>query len=361
MPLLSSFGIPANNITAVVGAGGYTAGSGTLTLFTGQGALFPALGANQFYRITVIQQAYAYLPTVTLANLTIYMATGKSVDSLTGVTAFEGTTDRNYNAGDVVDIRVTAGTINDIQTALVNLNTQVNAADFLMPLSQATVSITGTTALNSDAFGRMHVCSGTSANYTVTLPSPATNAGKFIGLIMSSALTKVVTILRNSSDLIDGTPTRLMWAKETATLFCDGTHWIKVSGKSIPMACQMTIAAQQAIIDSAFVLITLNTTVFDNTGQMADTTNHLIRVVRPGSYEVLAQASWVGMPAISLNTQMRIDRNGNDEAIHSLAYVPTGMPRPCSQLMSSRAANVADYLRRKSCKLQGRQPTSGTQ
>ena len=84
-------------------------------------------------RITVIQQAYAYLPTVTLANLTIYMATGKSVDSLTGVTAFKGTTDRNYNAGDVFDIRVTAGTINDIQTALVNLNTQVNAADFSCP------------------------------------------------------------------------------------------------------------------------------------------------------------------------------------------------------------------------------------
>lgn len=120
----TSFGLPANNIVAAVVAGGYTSGSGVINLVAGQGAQFPALGANQFYRLTVIQNSVAYSALATPSNFTIFKATGLTTDQFTGVTAIEGTTDRNYVSADVVDVRVTAGSLTDIQTAVNTLEGQ---------------------------------------------------------------------------------------------------------------------------------------------------------------------------------------------------------------------------------------------
>lgn len=117
----ASFAVPANNLTCIVGPGGYTAGSGVLTLAAGQGANFPAINGGQFYRITVIQAAFAYSPAASLSNLTIFRASTLAVDTFTGVLAIEGTTDRNYASGDSVDVRVTAGTISDIQNQILNM------------------------------------------------------------------------------------------------------------------------------------------------------------------------------------------------------------------------------------------------
>lgn len=116
--MTTAFAVPANNIVSTVGAGGYTSGSGTLTLSTGQGANYPALTGSQFYRLTVIQAAYAQSPSASLSNLTIFRASALAGDTFTGLVATESTTDRSYASGDSVDIRVTAGTIGDIQTAL---------------------------------------------------------------------------------------------------------------------------------------------------------------------------------------------------------------------------------------------------
>lgn len=115
---LTPFAVPANNIVASVGSGGYTMGSGTLALNTGDGSKFPSLSGSQFYRLTVVQQAVAYSGTATTANLTIFKATSLVADTFSGVTTLEGTTDRNYVSGDVVDVRVTSGTVGDIQSAI---------------------------------------------------------------------------------------------------------------------------------------------------------------------------------------------------------------------------------------------------
>jgi hypothetical protein len=123
----SSFALPLNNVVAVVGPAGSTAGSTTLTLAAGQGGRFPALGGLQFYRLTVVQQAYAYDPLADAARYTIYKATGRSGDTFTGLVAIEGTTDRSYVGGDVVDVRVTGGSLDDIHTAINALETR-NAA-----------------------------------------------------------------------------------------------------------------------------------------------------------------------------------------------------------------------------------------
>lgn len=115
---MTSFATPLNDASASVGPGGYAAGSGVLTLAAGGGAMFPSLSAGQWYRITVIQRQWAYSPSATLVNYTIYKATAVSGDTLTIAGPIEGTTDRNYAPGDVVEVRVTAGTIGDLQGAV---------------------------------------------------------------------------------------------------------------------------------------------------------------------------------------------------------------------------------------------------
>jgi hypothetical protein len=144
------------------------------------------------------------------------------------------------------------------------------------------VSVTTTATLT---IGKRHVCSGTSADYTVTLPAASGNAGKQIQVRMASGLTKLVTVDGNSTELIDGAQTRVMWANEVAVLECDGTGWTKIGGKSIPFAArQRASATQTPVTSNTNVLMTLGTTVYDNSGLASDTANSRVVIPRTGVY-----------------------------------------------------------------------------
>jgi hypothetical protein len=151
------------------------------------------------------------------------------------------------------------------------------------------VSITGTTTLTSTAFGKLHQCSGTSANYAVTLPAASGNAGKIISFQMVSGLTKLVTITGNGSETIDGSNTRIMWANETAVLYCDGTSWTKIGGKTIPMigAMYKSGATQTVATATDTKIVTQSVSSFDTgVSGMADTTNSRIIIQRAGRYNI---------------------------------------------------------------------------
>lgn len=119
MAYVTTFATPLNNVSSKIGASGYTAGSGTIVLSSGGGAQFPNPVSPNYYRITVIAAAFAYVPTASSANYTIFPVTAVSSDTLTIGAPLDGTSDRNYAEGDVVEIRETAGTIQDIQTRVV--------------------------------------------------------------------------------------------------------------------------------------------------------------------------------------------------------------------------------------------------
>lgn len=159
-------------------------------------------------------------------------------------------------------------------------------ADMLSPLVAAEVSVTAAATATID---RMHVCSGTTADYTLTLPAASGNAGRFVGVRMAPGLTRWVTIDGNASELIDGALTRMMWATESAILFCDGAGWTKISGKSVPIRTNMrTNGVQTSLTAAAWNRIPMATVVDDNTSALAvpagDTTNGRVRALRPGSY-----------------------------------------------------------------------------
>ena len=161
------------------------------------------------------------------------------------------------------------------------------AGDFLSPLVNDEISVSGTYTLE---IGRMHSCSGSSSDYTVTLPPASGNAGKFVGVRMSAALSRLVKLKGNSSELIDGKNERVMWRGESAVLMCDGGSWSKISGKTIPVYASMRRTSSYSMSNAAFLSIPMDTVVADNTSfllsPIASTSTGRITVFRPGTYSV---------------------------------------------------------------------------
>lgn len=158
----------------------------------------------------------------------------------------------------------------------------------MLRISRTEVSITGATTLTSSAFNKMHLCSGTSADYTVTLPAASGNAGKVIGFRMANALTKLVTLDGNGSETIDGITTRILWSQESAILQCDGTGWTKVTGRTRPMRCLLRSNVAQSIPNNDLTSasnIPMHVTDID-LGLMADLANSRVVIRRAGTYTV---------------------------------------------------------------------------
>ncbi len=162
-----------------------------------------------------------------------------------------------------------------------------SGGDMLSTLTAAEISVTTTATLT---ISRMHVCSGTTADYTVTLPAASGNAGKFIGIRLAglAAMSKLVTVDGNASETIDGALNRIMWASETAVLLCDGSNWFKVAGRTLPMVATQALLANQAIGAATTTKVNIDTLISDPTGVMCDTTNKRIYTRRAGQYLVSA-------------------------------------------------------------------------
>jgi hypothetical protein len=122
----STFALAANQLATTLGAA-HAAGSGTLTLAAGYGATLtaelsaeglPPISAAHPLRVSVVAAAHRGDVPIPAASRTIFLATALSGDVLTCPGAIEGTADRSYAVGDPVRFAITAGTINDLGTAL---------------------------------------------------------------------------------------------------------------------------------------------------------------------------------------------------------------------------------------------------
>lgn len=216
------------------------------------------------------------------------------------------------------------------------------ADDGLSPLSNAEVAVTAGMTLTSAAFGKMHVCTGTSTNYTLILPSAVGNAGKIIGVRMAATLTKLVTIGCSGGQSIDGSVTRIMWAGESAILLSDGSGWVKVAGKSIPFCAEMRRVNAQQIAHGTISKVLLDTVNYENVAGMCSTENSRISVPRPGFYSVIGCLIYGSLPGESMNTQVRIDKNSANITLYAIASIATSYPvciKPCNLFLSA-----GDYL-----------------
>jgi hypothetical protein len=181
------------------------------------------------------------------------------------------------------------------------------------------IAITGAYTMGANSFGNLHFCSGTTADYTLTLPAVSGNTGRIVTIQMSNTLTKLVTVDGNGSEMIDGALTRIMWANESCVLYCDGTAWRKVGGRSIPMVGAITPSATQTISNNTDTKRTgMNTTFGADNGVpgMSDTTNSRVVIQRPSKYRV--GGAWrISNIGSGANMEVRLYISGAEYFINS--------------------------------------------
>lgn len=150
--------------------------------------------------------------------------------------------------------------------------------------------------------GRVHLCTGTTTNYTLSLPDPAGYIGQSMAFVMdnntSTGLNRLVTLYCNVNYGIDNSFYRIMWPGETAILYSIGLSWTKIGGKSIPMAASLKRTTAQSVSSNTWTQIVCSTSIVDNTSALAvpcsDTINGRFNVFRGGNYVLSAFSSIAG-------------------------------------------------------------------
>jgi hypothetical protein len=215
------------------------------------------------------------------------------------------------------------------------------AVDMLSARAQAEITINGATTLTGTAFGRWHVCvdAGTPADYTVLLPPVSGNGGKFIALRMDSSLTKLVTIAGNAlGEKIDGFTSRVLWYNELAVLYCTGSAWIKIAGKSRSMSAACSQLNAQSIPDSTPTKLVLDGTAYTaGISDFLDTGNNWFMPRRTGAYQVSIS---VGLAAGTVATRFYV-RTNSSPASASPVFAEMAIPNTATTPWLTTSAVIA--------------------
>ena len=132
-------------------------GATSLTVAAATGALFPTLTGTQFFMCTLQNTAGTVIE--------IVKVTARSTDTFTIVRAQEGTSASAFASGDKVELRLTAGEINNLFSGIV----QGGSTDHAFIENDITVSYDYTITTNRNAFSTGPVTVG--SGVTVTIPS----------------------------------------------------------------------------------------------------------------------------------------------------------------------------------------------
>lgn len=120
-------------------------------LTSGDGANFPALGANEYFYATIVD---------TNEDYEIVKVTARSTDSLTIVRAQESTTARGFVAGSIITLKVTAQAITDAITDSTVSLSAANSWTGIQTFASATTEVA-----KSGAAAKLRVWDTTLANY----------------------------------------------------------------------------------------------------------------------------------------------------------------------------------------------------
>lgn len=156
----STFTKPLNNAESFLAAD-YDAGSGSMTLNAGDGALFGSPSPSAPIRITVAKRATLHNGQIgPRTTRTIYQCTSVVGDTLSGLTAIEGTTDQGFKKNDPVAALVTAGVVQDAYDQI-----NLRATDASVVHLAGSESITGAKTIATTSLSAV----------PLTLTAPASN------------------------------------------------------------------------------------------------------------------------------------------------------------------------------------------
>jgi len=130
-------GVKITNNAASTLAAGITSSATTLTVTSGQGALFPTLTGTDYCFLTLID---------TSNNLEIIKCTARSTDSFTIVRAQDNTTGRAFAINDRIELRPTAALFNEFANPLSEKGADIGSASPLVITAGSDYfDVTGTT------------------------------------------------------------------------------------------------------------------------------------------------------------------------------------------------------------------------
>ena len=154
-----------------------------------------------------------------------------------------------------------------------------------------------------------HYIAETAANRVMTLPAVANSAGKLVSVQISLTTTYLVTIQANAAELIDGVNTRILWAGESAILFCNGTNWTKIGGKSIPLAATIQRTGDQTIGNNSETIIQYNTLGNQSMSALTDVaTLYRIYIVRSNLIQIMLSTYYEGRSNNSMTNISMVSR-----------------------------------------------------
>lgn len=137
-----------------------------------------------------------------------------------------------------------------------------------------------------------YVITATTASVIHTLPNYMLSTGKLISVEISASSTKLVTISGGGA-YIDGLTSRVMAQKETAILYCNGSTWTKVAGKSVPFSTAMRVSANQLFAAGTTTKLKMDAIVATNFSGMCDAAvNYGFIAPRPGLYNLETNISF---------------------------------------------------------------------
>lgn len=259
-----------------------------------------------------------------------------------GNTGATGSTGATGPAGPNTVTGSTTSTLTGLLSADGSVVGSVNGDLIFSPLE---ISITGTATAT---IGRRHVCSGTSSDYTVTLPTAVGNAGRLIAFRMDTVLTRLVTLDGNGTETIDGLLTRVMWSGENCVLISDGTEWHKIGGTSRPLEAVCEGRSATSLANNAVVRINMTDTIRQSVSTLIDLVNDRITVPRPGCWIISGLVSYERAGATLAGSEMyaAFGINGTTTSINppALTVVPCAFNAGASINYSHCALSVTRQL-----------------
>ena len=129
-----------NNATAPL-ASSISSSTTSITVTTGQGALFPATSASNYFYATLTDSSN---------NLEVIKVTSRTSDTFTVVRAQEGTTARAYAAADKLEVRVTAAGLTNM--AQLDKDNAFTGANSFSGVTTTTAAINTTGTITATAF-----------------------------------------------------------------------------------------------------------------------------------------------------------------------------------------------------------------
>ena len=190
----------ANNAFGTLSAG-LTNSATSITLSSGQGARFPTLASGDYFYATLID---------TSNNLEIVKVTARATDVLTATRAQDNTTARAFAIGDRIELRITAGTLEEVVSGSTVLTDQSPQLGGDLDLNSQDITGTG--------------------NIDITGDIDASSEFKIAGTVLAdSDGIHVPQLSSNPSSPVEGQ----MYYNTTDDVIkhWDGTEWLQMSNK----------------------------------------------------------------------------------------------------------------------------------